>query len=150
MCALRLMDLNGDGQDEIVACWWDGTTLIVDKDRNIATFRFDDRVSAFLCGQYAVHRAHNIPCFVYVTLFGEIVVYHNVRLESVAAKTLMDCEEGSGWDRRELPALYSSILYNMNARDAREHVAALREQVEHAANKYKELLARVHNKNNVN
>ncbi len=26
LCALRLMDMVGDGQDEIVACWWDGTT----------------------------------------------------------------------------------------------------------------------------
>eukprot|EP00026_Physarum_polycephalum_P002989 Phypoly_transcript_02998.p1 GENE.Phypoly_transcript_02998~~Phypoly_transcript_02998.p1 ORF type:complete len:840 (+),score=166.08 Phypoly_transcript_02998:83-2602(+) len=153
LCALRLMDLDDNGLDEIVACWWDGTTLIVDQDRNIATFKFEDRVSAFLCGYYAVHRGQNIACFVYVTLFGEIMVYHNVRIEGVAAQTLMDGDGEAagwgGWDRRELPSLYQGILYGLNARDAREYVARLRAELAQAENESRELLARVQNKNSV-
>lgn len=152
MCALRQMDMTGDGHDEIVACWWDGTTLIVDKDRNIATFRFDDRVSAFLCGHYAVHHGVSVPCFVYVTLFGEVVVYYNVTLEGgVSVQTLVDESSSgsmSGWDRRELPGLYNSILYGINTRDAQEYVSILKEKLAQAENEHKELLARVQSKTN--
>ncbi len=96
-----------------------------------------------------MRRAHSEPCFVYVTLFGEIVVYPGVRLESVAVRTLSDIAGGTGkiqeqqnrflipllffyyyysigWDRRELPALFHNILYDVNLEDAREYVAQLK------------------------
>jgi hypothetical protein len=100
-----------------------------------------------------VNRAQNIGCFVYVTLFGEIIVYYNVRIEGVAAQTLMDGDGEAagwgGWDRRELPSLYQGILYGLSVRDAREYIARLRAELAQTENESRELLARVQNKSNV-
>ena len=96
-----------------------------------------------------MHREHNIACFVYVTLFGEIIIYYNVQIAGVAAQTLMDAEGAGGWDRRELPSLYNGILYGLNMHDAREYVARLRAELAKATSESNELLARVQNKSSV-
>jgi len=160
LCTLNTMDMTGDGCEQIVGCWWDGVTLIADRARNLAVFKFEERVSAFLCGHYAVHRGHSVPCFVYVTLFGEIIMYHNVRLESIAVRTLtniaMDATktEGTGGvrggggmdDKKDLPGLYNSILYDMNRTDAREYVQELRAKLERVQTENKELMEKLQNK----
>lgn len=149
LCTLHSMDIAGDGRDVIVGCWWDGTALIVDRERNAAAFRLDERVSAFVCGTYAVHRARSVPCFVYVTLFGEIRVLHGVRLAGVAAQTLDGAGwggAGAEWDRRELPALCTGILYGVKLADAAGCVRALREQVAQAQAENRELAQRLREK----
>ena len=101
---MHVMDMTGDGEDNIVACWWDGHTLIVDRDRNVVAFKFADRVSAFLCGNYAVQKHVPAPSLVYVTFYGEIIVYHNVRLDTVPVYTLKDKTNTAEWDAREVYA----------------------------------------------
>lgn len=94
-----------------------------------------------------------VPCFVYVTLFGEVIVYYNVTLEcGVAVQTLVEDSGGGGmggWDRRELPGLYNSILYGLNVKDAHEVVEGLKEKLALAERERVELLGRVQNKSNV-
>ncbi len=55
MFALALVDVTGDGNDEVVACAWDGMTYFVDsKDQNLVKFKFGQAVSAFTAGLYSL------------------------------------------------------------------------------------------------
>ncbi|GAM27919.1 hypothetical protein SAMD00019534_110950 [Acytostelium subglobosum LB1] len=84
LVALYAAPLSRDthGNDYIVACGWDGLTVVVDSERNIVSFKFGDRVCAFTTGNYTMCRgAASTPCFVYVTFFGEIYLYHNLNIQ---------------------------------------------------------------------
>jgi len=129
LCDLRVMDMTGDGEDNIVGCWWDGFTIIADKDRNVVTFKFDDRVSAFFCGDYSVQKGKPLPCFVYVTFYGEVIVYYNVRLDSIPIYTLKDKTNTAEWDPRELPSLFNSVLYHLDITTGEEYIQSLRDKL---------------------
>ncbi|XP_059834120.1 KICSTOR complex protein ITFG2 isoform X2 [Hypanus sabinus] len=45
--ALEKLDVTGDGREEVVACAWDGQTYIIDQNRSVVRFQFDENVSAF-------------------------------------------------------------------------------------------------------
>ncbi len=42
--------LQGDGTEEVVACSSDGHTYIVNLNRDVVRFHFDDNVAAFCAG----------------------------------------------------------------------------------------------------
>ena len=42
---------SGNGEEEMVACSWDGTTFVVDQYQNVLKLRFEDRVQAFAAGE---------------------------------------------------------------------------------------------------
>lgn len=43
--------LQGDGREEVVACAWDGQTYIIDHNRSVVRFQFDENVNAFCAGE---------------------------------------------------------------------------------------------------
>lgn len=46
--------LQGDGREEVVACAWDGQTYIIDHNRMVVRFQFDENVNAFCAGETLV------------------------------------------------------------------------------------------------
>lgn len=50
MCAR----VQGDGREEVVACAWDGQTYIIDHNRTVVRFQFDENVNAFCAGDSTV------------------------------------------------------------------------------------------------
>ncbi|MGH0115610.1 UNVERIFIED_CONTAM: hypothetical protein FKN15_037933 [Acipenser sinensis] len=49
--ALQKLDVTGDGREEVVACAWDGQTYIIDHNRTVVRFQFDENVNAFCAAQ---------------------------------------------------------------------------------------------------
>lgn len=47
--------LQGDGREEVVACAWDGQTYIIDHNRTVVRFQFDENVNAFCAGDTNRH-----------------------------------------------------------------------------------------------
>ena len=86
--SISKVDVTGNGSDEVVACAWDGTTLIVDSRQNMVRYHFEEDVCAFAAGTYAREAGVNCPCLVYVTLSGRVVIYYDILINSVATMTL--------------------------------------------------------------
>ncbi|XP_055973842.1 KICSTOR complex protein ITFG2 [Sorex fumeus] len=87
--ALEKLDVTGDGQEEVVACAWDGQTYIIDQSRTVVRFQVDENIRAFCAGLYACKEGHNSPCLVYVTFNQKIYVYWEVRLERMESTNLL-------------------------------------------------------------
>eukprot|EP01133_Synstelium_polycarpum_P011493 gene11493-13405_t len=83
LIALYSVDVDKQSGGCIVACGWDGLTLVVDPNKNVVSFKFGDRVCAFTTGTYSLFKGNRTTCFVYVTFFGEIFVYYNISLSQV-------------------------------------------------------------------
>lgn len=45
------VSVQGDGREEVVACAWDGQTYIIDHNRTVVRFQFDENVNAFCAGE---------------------------------------------------------------------------------------------------
>lgn len=45
------VSFQGDGREEVVACAWDGQTYIIDHNRTVVRFQFDENVNAFCAGE---------------------------------------------------------------------------------------------------
>ncbi|TSK13545.1 KICSTOR complex protein ITFG2 [Bagarius yarrelli] len=86
--ALQKLDVTGDGREEVVACAWDGQTYIIDHNRTVVRFQFDENVNAFCAGLYACKQGRNIPCLVYVSFSHKIYVYWSVELECMEPTSL--------------------------------------------------------------
>ncbi|KAI5100224.1 integrin-alpha FG-GAP repeat-containing protein 2 [Silurus meridionalis] len=86
--ALQKLDITGDGREEVVACAWDGQTYIIDHNRTVVRFQFDENVNAFCAGLYACKQGRNIPCLVYVSFSHKIYVYWRVELECMEPTSL--------------------------------------------------------------
>ncbi|XP_048887150.1 KICSTOR complex protein ITFG2 [Brienomyrus brachyistius] len=87
--ALQKLDVTGDGREEVVACAWDGQTYIIDHNRAVVRFQFDENVSAFCAGLYACKEGKNTPCLVYVSFNHKIYVYWSVGLERMESTNLL-------------------------------------------------------------
>lgn len=48
----------GDGREEVVACAWDGQTYIIDHNRTVVRFQFDENVNAFCAGEEGPRLKH--------------------------------------------------------------------------------------------
>ncbi|XP_053498180.1 KICSTOR complex protein ITFG2 isoform X1 [Ictalurus furcatus] len=86
--ALQKLDVTGDGREEVVACAWDGQTYIIDHNRTVVRFQFDENVNAFCAGLYACKQGRNTPCLVYVSFSHKIYVYWRVELECMEPTSL--------------------------------------------------------------
>ncbi|XP_007903298.1 KICSTOR complex protein ITFG2 isoform X3 [Callorhinchus milii] len=100
--ALEKLDVTGDGREEVVACAWDGQTYIIDQNRSVVRFQFDENVSAFCAGMFACKEGRNKPCLVYVSFNHKIYVYWRVQLEQMESTNLLKVLEES--------AEFSSLL----------------------------------------
>ncbi|XP_036813235.1 KICSTOR complex protein ITFG2-like [Oncorhynchus mykiss] len=87
--ALQKLDITGDGREEVVACAWDGQTYIIDHNRMVVRFQFDENVNAFCAGQYTCKDGKNSPCLVYVSFNHKIYVYWRVELERMEPTHLL-------------------------------------------------------------
>ncbi|GCC35776.1 KICSTOR complex protein ITFG2 [Chiloscyllium punctatum] len=87
--ALEKLDVTGDGREEVVACAWDGQTYIIDQNRSVVRFQFDENVSAFCAGIYACKNGRNSPCLVYVSFNHKIYVYWRVELERMESTNML-------------------------------------------------------------
>lgn len=50
LCVCVCVRVQGDGREEVVACAWDGQTYIIDHNRTVVRFQFDENVNAFCAG----------------------------------------------------------------------------------------------------
>jgi len=126
--ALNLLDVTGDGKDEIITCAWDGMTYIVDQEQNVVKFKFEESVCAFYAGLYSIDLGKQSPCFIYVTLENEIIVYYNIKLQSLKTRTLIgemknyiddfyslkENKLSIEWSLPEQASLFHSCLYYNN------------------------------------
>ncbi|MBN3320878.1 ITFG2 protein, partial [Atractosteus spatula] len=87
--ALQKLDVTGDGREEVVACAWDGQTYIIDHNRMVVRFQFDENVNAFCAGQYTCKDGRNSPCLVYVSFNHKIYIYWRVELERMESTNLL-------------------------------------------------------------
>lgn len=87
--ALEKLDVTGNGQEEVVACAWDGQTYIIDHNRTVLRFQVDENVSAFCAGLYACRGGQNSPCLVYVGFNQKIYVYWSVMLERIESSNIL-------------------------------------------------------------
>lgn len=87
--ALQKLDVTGDGREEVVVCAWDGQTYIIDHNRMVVRFQFEENVNAFCAGQYTCKEGRNSPCLVYVGFNHKIYVYWRVGLERMEPTNLL-------------------------------------------------------------
>ncbi|XP_061663963.1 KICSTOR complex protein ITFG2 isoform X2 [Syngnathoides biaculeatus] len=103
--ALQKLDVTRDGREEVVACAWDGQTYIIDHNRAVVRFQFDENVNAFCAGQYTCKEGKNSPCLVYVSFNHKIFVYWKVQLERMESTNLLRVLDERPDFRRHLAAL---------------------------------------------
>lgn len=58
-------------------------TYIVDQNKNVVRFQFDEEVCAFVGGNYAIAHEKSVPCLIYITFGGKIMIYCNLNLGSI-------------------------------------------------------------------
>jgi len=88
--AISKIDCTNDGNEELVISSWNGLTYIVDHYMNVVEFDFEERVCAFIAGNYAIAPDKNVPCMFFVTFDDVIYVYYDICLSSIYLKTLSD------------------------------------------------------------
>ncbi|KAL4660313.1 integrin-alpha FG-GAP repeat-containing protein 2 isoform X2 [Arapaima gigas] len=126
--ALQKLDVTGDGQEEVVACAWDGQTYIIDHNRTVVRFQFDENVNAFCAGHYACKDGKNSPSLVYVSFNHKIYVYWRVELECMKSTNLLKVLE----ERPE----YHTLLQGLGV--AADDVQAIRQLIQEVL--YREML----------
>ena len=70
---------------EIVLCDLNGMTYIIDKERNIVSYNFNENVAAFCAGYYG-NKGRSTPCLCYVTLSGKIHLYYDVWIDAIKVR----------------------------------------------------------------
>ncbi|XP_077565797.1 KICSTOR complex protein ITFG2 [Stigmatopora nigra] len=125
--ALQKLDVTRDGREEVVACAWDGQTYIIDHNRAVVRFQFDENVNAFCAGQYACKEGKNTPCLVYVSFNQKIYIYWKVQLERMESTNLVRVLDQRPEFRSHLaamgvdgePAAVRALLADVLYKDAR-------------------------------
>ncbi|XP_031653327.1 KICSTOR complex protein ITFG2 isoform X1 [Oncorhynchus kisutch] len=112
--SLQKLDVTGDGREEVVACAWDGQTYIIDHNRMVVRFQFDENVNAFCAGQYTCKDGKNSPCLVYVSFNHKIYVYWRVELERMEPTHLLRVLE----ERPEFKAQLEQLGVDAEDREA--------------------------------
>eukprot|EP00118_Oscarella_pearsei_P016277 m.154099 g.154099 ORF g.154099 m.154099 type:complete len:448 (+) comp38632_c0_seq2:116-1459(+) len=82
--SLAKLDITRDGNDEVVTCAWDGRVYIVDSERNVVTYQFEENVAAFAAGNYCIDGSDE-PCMVFATFSNRLFIYYDVVLPSIKA-----------------------------------------------------------------
>ena len=74
-----------------MACAWDGSTYIINQEKESVRFQFDQPVSAFCAGHFTL-RNDEPPCptLVYATFNNKIYIYYNITLPRMALHTITD------------------------------------------------------------
>ncbi|XP_011454196.1 KICSTOR complex protein ITFG2 [Magallana gigas] len=88
--SLKKLDVTGNGKEEVVCCSWDGQTYIVNHNRAVVRYQFQESVAAFTAGLYGVD---NNPSFVYATYNNKIYIYNSIQLPQVESTNLIEVME---------------------------------------------------------
>ncbi|XP_062591887.1 KICSTOR complex protein ITFG2-like [Saccostrea cucullata] len=88
--SLKKLDVTGNGKEEVVCCSWDGQTYIVNHNRAVVRYQFQENVTAFTAGLYG---GDNNPSFVYATYNNKIYIYNNIQLPQVESTNLIEVME---------------------------------------------------------
>ncbi|CAG0915312.1 unnamed protein product [Notodromas monacha] len=92
--AVSKLDMTGDGNDEIVACSWSGTTYIWNHKKECVRFVFGEPVCNFIAGKFGPeHRS----CFVFSSFRNRLHVYPNIELRHFVVRTLGDMLALPAW-----------------------------------------------------
>lgn len=72
-----------------VTCAWDGSTYIINQEKELVRFQFDHSVSAFCTGHFSL-KSDKSPsqALVYVTFHNKIYLYYNVALPTMALNNI--------------------------------------------------------------
>lgn len=72
--ALEKLDITGNGDEDIVACSWDGQTYMLDQFKNSVRFQLDEPVQAFCSGKCFIDADHpeGSASLVYVTFKNKV------------------------------------------------------------------------------
>ena len=72
-----------------MTCAWDGSTYIINQEKELVRFQFDHSVSAFCTGHFSL-KSDKPPsqALVYVTFHNKIYLYYNVALPTMALNTM--------------------------------------------------------------
>jgi hypothetical protein len=111
---------------QLVLATWDGVTYIIDRERNAVCFNFKERICGFTCGLYSPspHRPA-VSCLIYVPFSDHrIVVYHDVMMNSVASKSLVEQIAFSSCVK-DLKRLYNNNDSTMSDEEMRRHLPEL-------------------------
>lgn len=87
--AVNCVDLTRDGNEEVVACAWDGNTFVIKHNEESMQFAFPEAVNAFSAGMFGLKGA-NSPCLVYVTFNNRIFLYYDVSVPYMTPRTLIE------------------------------------------------------------
>lgn len=87
--AIYAMDVTANGNQEVIACAWDGNTYIVSHNTDCVRFTFPEFVNTFTAGYYGLN-GKQTPCLVYATFGNGIHVYHGITLGNIVPRTLVD------------------------------------------------------------
>jgi len=79
MC-LSMVDVTGDGLEEVICCSWDGQTYIISQDKQAVRFQFEESVSTFTAGKFTLYPGNTQPVLVFVTFNNTIQIYHDLCL----------------------------------------------------------------------
>ncbi|XP_074660134.1 KICSTOR complex protein ITFG2-like isoform X1 [Tubulanus polymorphus] len=115
--SLGKLDVMGDGQDEVVTCSWDGQTYIINYNKEVIRFLFDENVAAFCAGNFAVNPGVNVPALVYVTFTGKIYIYYDIAMPTIKPVNLISNMESKTETREILEKLN---LQNLSQKELRE------------------------------
>ncbi|KAF5286082.1 hypothetical protein FQA39_LY16428 [Lamprigera yunnana] len=118
--SLHKMDITNCGNDNIIACSWDGQTYILDQDKNSVRFQLEESVQAFDCGFYNVYDNVNSSCLVYVTFHNKVYLYYDLPLKKMTCKKfepdvskLSEIVEGKHLDQKSKNELVQFLLYGV-------------------------------------
>lgn len=89
----KVLEVDDQRDDEaksqyFIACAWNGKTYIIDENRNYLRFKFGEAVSAFAAGNYFFNGKHHAS-LVYATFNNQIILYHDVILDSIRPMYLL-------------------------------------------------------------
>ncbi|KFM79628.1 Integrin-alpha FG-GAP repeat-containing protein 2, partial [Stegodyphus mimosarum] len=87
------LDLLGDGEEEVIACAWDGQTYMVNQQRQSVRFQFEEPVSAFTSGKYSITPGTCTPALVYATFSDRVHLYYDVCLPSFKINNFLTAME---------------------------------------------------------
>ncbi|GIY61401.1 KICSTOR complex protein ITFG2 [Caerostris darwini] len=122
--AITKLDLNDDGEEEVIACSWDGQTYMVNQKRQSVRFRFEESVSSFTSGKYSVTTGKTALVLVYATFNDRVYLYYNIKLPFFPIHNFIEKMEQESEasaliskfpidrdDKRQLANLYNFCLY---------------------------------------
>lgn len=114
-------ELSNSKEQELCVCTWDGMTHIIDFYKNDVRFNFRDRICSFIIGEYSLEDQKKNLCIFYVTFNDKIVMYTDVKLDSIPSYTMLELVEMKGskelneklnsFSLEEKTKLFNSLLY---------------------------------------